>query len=223
MNKNKVINIVLGLGLLALILSFTLKRRKRNILFVGDSMTTIRDKDRNESSAFETYPNLIKKMNIPNINVDVLAIAGKTTQWMKEELPKQLDLKKYDEIYIYGGTNDIFRNVPVKDVVSNIQEMVNLINQKNIKSNVIVGYDTKEAWEENLLNPKQWGLKTKDEILNVKKRYIDYQDNLLKDVKNTNLISIKMGKGTTYDGVHPNLQGNKIIAETIIDNINKGL
>jgi lysophospholipase L1-like esterase len=225
MNLKTVGKIAIGVGAVFILYSFIIKKKvkNRNILFVGDSMTTIRDKDGNENSAFQTYPNLIKKMNIPNINIDVLAIGGKTTQWMKEELPKQLDLKNYDEVYIFGGTNDIFRGVPIKDVVSNVQEMVNLINQKNIKSNVIVGSDTKEAWEENLLNPKQWGLKTKDDILNVKKTYIDYQDNLNKNIKDSNLITINMGKGTTYDGVHPNLQGNKMIAETITDVIKRGL
>ena len=69
--------------------------KNKNILFIGDSMTTIRDDNGNESEAWENYPNLIRKMKIAGLNVDVLAIRGKATQWMKEQLPAQLKDKKY--------------------------------------------------------------------------------------------------------------------------------
>jgi lysophospholipase L1-like esterase len=209
----------IGLGTLFLLSSFIKNKKNntiKNVLFIGDSMTTIRDKSGNENDSFFNYPNLIKKMKIAGLNIDVLAIAGKTTQWMKDELPKQLDLKKYDDVFIFGGTNDVFRGVPVSDIVKNVQDMVDSILKKGAKPYVIVGYDTKDVWEENLLNHTQWGLKSKDDILNTKQKYIDYQNTLTKDIKNAKTILINMGKGTTYDGVHPNLLGNKIIAENIV-------
>jgi len=210
----------IGLGSLFLLSSFIKKKSEiKNILFVGDSMTTTQNKDGVEVDGSYNYPNLIRKMKLSGLNIDTLAIAGKTTDWMKQELPNKIKSKKYDDIYIYGGTNDIFRGSEINKVVENVKSMVDMSLQQGSKPHVIIGYNTSEAWEENLLNPTQWGLKTKDDILKVKQKYINYQDALRKGIKNAELIFINMGKGTTYDGVHPNLDGNKIISETILKTI----
>ncbi len=225
MNLKNIGKIAIGVGAVLILYSFIYKKKvkNRNILFIGDSMTTIRDDNGNESELWQNYPNLIRKMKIAGLNVDVLAIKGKSTKWMKEELPAQLKDKKYDDIFVFGGTNDIFGGLPISDTVKNIQDIVDMMIQNGAKPHVIVGYNTDETWQEDLLNHIAWGLKTREHILNVKKRYIEYQKALTENIKNAKLIDFKLGKGMTYDGVHPNLDGNKIIAQTILDTINKGL
>lgn len=218
MNLRTFGKIAIGVGAFLILYSFTFKKKSKNksVLFVGDSMTTTQDKNGVEVDGSYNYPNLIRRMKISGLDVDTLAIAGKTTDWMKQELPNKIKSKKYDNVYIFGGTNDIFQGSEINKVVNNVQNMVDLALEQGAKPYVIVGYNTPETWEENLLNPTQWGLKSKEDILKVKQRYINYQDALKSNIKNAGLIFINMGKGTTYDGVHPNLDGNKIISETII-------
>lgn len=215
-------------GMLALLLTvviisscFLYKSKKkqvkiRKVLFVGDSMTTITNKEGVEDDSFETYPNKLKKpLKERGIEVDVLAIAGKTTSWMKENLEEKLKNNKYDDIFIFGGVNDTFRNIPLEERISNIQSMVDLANKNGAKVYVIVGYNTGQVWVEYMLNPYQWGLKSKSEILDVKKKYIEYQKELKNKIKNTDFIEFKMDKDSTYDGVHPNSKGNMIIASDL--------
>lgn len=225
MNLRNIGKIALGLGAVLILYSFVSKKKVKNrsILFIGDSMTTIRDDNGNESDAWQNYPNLIRKMKIAGLTVDVLAIKGKTTKWMKEQLPAQLKDKKYDDIFVFGGTNDIFSGLPITDTVKNVQDIVDMMIQNGAKPHVIVGYDTDATWLQDVLSPTEWGLKTMDDIMKVKQRYIEYQKALTDNIKNAKLIDFKLGKGMTYDGVHPNLEGNKIIAQTILDTINKGL
>lgn len=225
MNLKTVGKIAIGVGAVLILYSFITKKKvkNKNILFIGDSMTTIRDDNGNESEAWENYPNLIRKMKIAGLNVDVLAIRGKATKWMKEELPAQLKDKKYDDIFVFGGTNDIFGGLPITDTVKNIQDIVDIMIQHGARPHVIVGYDTDETWQKDKLSPTTWGLKSMDDILKVKQRYIEYQKALTDNIKKAKLIDFKLGKGMTYDGVHPNLEGNKIIAGTILDIINKGV
>lgn len=221
MNLKTVGKISIGIGAFLILYSFTFKKKSKSksVLFVGDSMTTTQDKNGVEVDGSYNYPNLIRRMKISGLDIDTLAIAGKTTDWMKQELPNKIKSKKYDDVYIYGGTNDIFRGSEINKVVDNIQNMVDMSIQQGAKPHVIIGYNTSQAWEENLLNPIQWGLKNKEDILKIKQKYINYQDALKNGIKNAELIFINMGKGTTYDGVHPNLEGNKIISETIFKSL----
>jgi flagellar basal body-associated protein FliL len=77
----------------------------KKILFVGDSQSAIKTADGKDISY--TYPRLLKNTLEPRgYEIDVLAIVGKTTKWMKDNLPTQLAKKKYDRIYILGGGND---------------------------------------------------------------------------------------------------------------------
>jgi lysophospholipase L1-like esterase len=124
---------------------------------------------------------------------------------------------------VFGGTNDIFGGLPITDTVKNIHDIIDIIIQHGARPHVIVGYDTDETWQKDKLSPTTWGLKSMDDILKVKQRYIEYQKALTDNIKNAKLINFKLGKGMTYDGVHPNLEGSKIIAGTILDIINKGL
>lgn len=211
-----------------IITSFLLYKRKKTqlklkkVLFVGDSMTTIRNKDGQEDNSMETYPNKLKKpLSERGILTNVLAVAGKTTSWMLENLSNELKTNKYDGVFVFGGVNDTFRKVPLQERINNIQKMVDLINEIGAKAYVIVGYDTDNVWEEYLLNPYQWGLKTKSDILEVKKQYIDYQKELKDKIKNAEFVEFNLGKGSAYDGVHPNSIGNTKIASEIYNVLTK--
>ena len=119
---------------------FRLKNKKaRKILFVGDSQTAIRT-DGGDTISY-TYPNLVKaQLESQGYTIDVLALGGKQTSWMKENLPNQLAQKRYDRVYIYGGGNDVSSAKSVDSVVANIQEMVNMANNNGADAFVTLGY-----------------------------------------------------------------------------------
>ena len=77
-------------------------KNPKKILIVGDSQSVIETSSGNAISY--TYPNILRnKLKDKNVTIDVLAQVGKTTDWMKKNLPSKLKDKKYDRVIIYGG------------------------------------------------------------------------------------------------------------------------
>jgi hypothetical protein len=75
-----------------------------------------------------TYPNILReKLKDKGVTIDVLALGGKTTDWMKKNLPAKLKAKKYDRVIIHGGGNDTSNaSIPLTTTINNIQQMVGL-------------------------------------------------------------------------------------------------
>ena len=187
-----------------------IKNRKRKnikkILFVGDSIT----------AGKYSYPAIIKKA-IPSMTIDVLAIGGKTTQWMLENLPPKL-INKYDRVYIYGGINDAFNSsINPKTTISNMQTMIDLINKSGAEPFVILGYEPSGFMIYSKM-PLTKYLKKKEDYVPLIKRYENLQHQF-KGLSNTSFVSkINLGDMTS-DGIHPSQTGQKIIAEKVMETI----
>ena len=112
----------------------------KKILFIGDSHTSIKTKD--GKAVTYTFPNILKKELEPEgYTIDVLALGGMTTQWMLDNLPKQLSGKKYDRVYIYGGANDAMNSsIKLEKALENIQKMVDLSRENGADVFVNQGY-----------------------------------------------------------------------------------
>ena len=191
-------------------------KKNKSILFVGDSISI--DRSGNKPLNF-TYTALIRdELKPKGIDVDVLAIGGKRTSWMLENLPKKLSNKKYNKVYIYGGTNDMFSSTTKQTAYNNIQKMVDLSIKNGAKPYVIIGYDARKTMTKEKLVPTKY-VDTKDKMFKLAQRYFDFQDNMKSNIKNANIIDIIDIGTNAGDGVHPNKTGHKKLRDAIIKTI----
>ncbi len=170
-----------------------------NYLIIGDSISTYKN-------GWQDVVSKHYKANCTN-----LSIGGKTTDWMLDVLKKHLTKTEthYSKVYIYGGINDMFQFTKIDSAISNVQKMVDLINSKNAKAIVIVGYDTRHVIANTWIKDKTREKECID-------RYIAYQKGLLK-IKNATIVPIiSMTTADTHDGIHPNASGHKKISNYII-------
>jgi lysophospholipase L1-like esterase len=181
------------------------------ILFVGDSISAIQTPTGEMVSW--TYPAQVKK-SLPNAVVDVLAIGGKQTSWMLQNLPNQLATTKYNRVYIYGGTNDIFSQIPIKTVLSNIQKMVDLAVSNGAKAYVILGYSTQNMDYTKM--PTTSYVRNKVDYIPMIENYKKYQESIPTTITNAQFIGI-FDIGTLSDGFHPSGAQARQIANIIIN------
>ena len=218
---------IVGIGLIYLIFKKNIAKNMKSskplksILFVGDSITAITYQGK---PVTYTYPNVIKKEVEPKgVKVDVLAIGGKRTSWMLSSLIEKLKNNSYDRIYIYGGVNDMFSSTTIKEALNNIQQMVDLTNSKGGEAFVITGYDAKVFMDENKLVPTK-NVPTKAGMIKLKDRYIEFQNSIADNIKNATILP-KYNISSTYtsDGVHLSGKGSKILADFLLNDINKAI
>jgi lysophospholipase L1-like esterase len=181
------------------------------ILFVGDSISAIQTPTGEMVSW--TYPAQVKK-SLPNAVVDVLAIGGKQTSWMLQNLPNQLATTKYNRVYIYGGTNDIFSEIPIKTVLSNVQKMVDLAISNGAKAYVIIGYSTQNMDYTKM--PATKYVPNKTDYIPMIEKYKQYQESIPTTITNAQFIGI-FDIGTLSDGFHPSGTQARQIANIIIN------
>lgn len=213
----------------------------KRMLIVGDSQSAIRTAS--GKSVNYTYPNLlIPKLKKIGIELDVLAIGGKTTDWMLDNLPSQLKKHKYDIVMIYGGGNDsgnlnyeISLNPPSNkrgtkfDTLSNFQKMVDLSVAQGADVFVNLGWKSEDPLFEGKgrfanykVIPLTIYLTTQEEWIPFLKRRMQLQNLLPTGVKNVKKFIPEYDlKGNTPDGIHPSSAGHKIAAEVIYDEIFK--
>ena len=220
--------IILGIGIGASLILTTLliyfaKRNKvriknknpKRILIVGDSQSAIKDSSGNKISF--TYPNILQKDLSPQgITIDVLAMIGKTTDWMKTNLPAQLSNNKYDRVIIYGGGNDTSNSsIPLETTLNNIQQMVEMARQNGADAFVNLGWKIQGDFGNYRIMPLTRYLdKQEDWIPYVEKRK-QLQKLIPQKIQNSNFIQSYDLKSLTQDGIHPNAEGHKLVAEAI--------
>jgi len=200
-----------GLGVATALLFerfFNLKNpNPKKILFVGDSIST------GES----TYPAIIRR-DRSDLQIDTLSEGGRRTDWMLENLKSKLASNKYDRVYIYGGVNDAFSTTPISSILSNVQSMVNLINENGADAFVISGYVVDGFMDLSKFTPSKYVTEVSGFIPLID-RYKQYQSSLFKTIKNAKIIKpINLGN-RTGDGIHPNGEGQRIIANEVLKTI----
>ena len=182
-------------------------KNPNKLLFVGDSITT----------GDSAYPSKIRSQK-SDLQIDTLSQVGKNTSWMLDNLKTKLASNKYDRVYIYGGINDVFSSIPIATILSNIQEMVDLINENGADAFVIEGYDIDGFMDYQKMPVTQY-VSTKEDYLPLIEKYKQYQDNIANTIKNANFVKpINLGTKTS-DGIHPNGEGQQIIATEILKTI----
>jgi len=196
----------------------------KKILIVGDSQSAI--KNAKGGNITYSYPNILKeKFKDSGVTIDILALGGKTTKWMLENLPSQLAKKKYDRVIIYGGGNDTSNaSIPLDTTISNIQKMVDLSRENGADAFVNLGYKVEGKFGDiNILpvgRPANLLKKKEDWIPYVQKRK-DLQKLIPEKITNATFIPVYDLESKTTDGIHPTSAGHKIVAEKIYESILK--
>jgi len=194
----------------------------KKILFVGDSVTAVKDY-RSGKAITSTYPNFVRSALQPKgISVDVVAKGGETTRWMLDNLRTQLQNNKYDRIYLYGGINDAWNNsVKPQTTLDNVGAIIDLGNQNGSDVYIIQGYEPSGFMDINKIPVTRYQ-KSKEDNLPLIKEYEQYQtelERMQKDRKDFTLIP-KVNLGSrTGDGIHPNGEGQRMIADAVLKTI----
>jgi lysophospholipase L1-like esterase len=191
----------------------------KKILFVGDSQSAIKTADGKDISY--TYPRLLKNTLEPRgYEIDVLAIVGKTTKWMKDNLPTQLAKKKYDRIYILGGGNDTSNmSISQNTTLNNFQDMVNMGKSSGADVFVMLGYRI-DNFSDYRKMPLTIYLKKQEDWIPYIERRKEIQTALPKTIVNaTGFVPAYDLNAMTNDGIHPTTAGHKIIANIMLKHI----
>jgi len=239
--KKIIIISVVGLLIVGVTTAFVIRRRKnklngggdnvavknnnpKKILIVGDSQSAI--KNAQGKNITYTYPNLLReKLKDKGVTIDVLALGGKTTKWMLENLPAQLKGNKYDRVIIYGGGNDTSNaSIPLETTIKNIQKMVDMSSDNGADVFVNLGYKVEGNFGNiNIMpvgRPANLLKKKEDWIPYVQKRK-DLQKLIPEKIINATFIPVYDLESKTTDGIHPTSAGHKIVAEKIYESIVK--
>ena len=173
----------------------------KTILVLGDSL----------SQGFglapsEAYPMLLsKKLRAAGLNFQVTnaSAAGGTTQGGLERLPVHLK-RKIDIFILELGINDAFRGLPVDQIQTNLQQIIDKVKARNPHVRVVIAgmqlpnYATDDyvsAFGKMFAN-----LAAKNDAA-----LVQY---LLQSVAGDPSMNLS-------DGIHPNAVGQKILAETV--------
>jgi len=173
----------------------------KTILVLGDSLSQGFGLAPNEA-----YPTLLsKKLRAAGLNFQVTnaSAAGGTTEGGLERLPAHL--KRQIDIFIVElGINDAFRGLPVDQIQTNLQQIINKVKVRNPHVRVVIAGmqlpnyaadDYVSAFGKMFAN-----LAAKNDAA-----LVPY---LLQNVAGDPSMNLS-------DGIHPNAAGQKILAETV--------
>ena len=216
------IAVVISATIVLLVAAKKFKIKNKNpkkILFVGDSQVAIKNAD--GQAITYTYPNIVREKN-PDKVIDVLALGGKKTSWMLENLKDALKSNKYDRIYIHGGGNDVNSPTPLTETISNFQTMVNMANDNGADTYVVLGYKI-EGESGKFGNPNILPLTPYVTSAEQWKPYVEKRKELQKllgsKIQNAHIVPIYDLKSLTADGIHPSAAGHQIVAEKILETL----
>jgi peptidoglycan hydrolase-like protein with peptidoglycan-binding domain/lysophospholipase L1-like esterase len=192
---------------------------KLNVLFVGDSLS---------SAPGYTWNYKLADKNSNKWNSAHLVKGGVRTGWMLDELRSKLNQgKKYDLVFIYGGTNDMFSLVTKNEAISNINKMADLVAEQGGKTIVFAGYDAEKVMSEKSHSNGGNLMKTRycseECMLKSRKKMIEFQDALPSEISGENVMVIpKMPGGNPSwagDGTHVGPSVHNDMANYVNDRI----
>jgi len=165
---------------------------------IGDSIT-----------AGRWYVNLLER-NLPQYSFDVYGGVGYGTNRLLRIMRDEIAPKKYDEVIIQGGLNDIGRNDAENYIINNLREMVSVAK----KSGARVILLSLTPWNRSTSKIKSinktlfirshfWGV---DDYINVWRPLADERGGLKQEYI-----------GDPVMGVHPNQAGHRIIGGRILE------
>jgi len=175
------------------------ENEKLNVMFVGDSLS---------AGPGYTWNYLLEKEH-PDWKVTHVVKGAMKTDWMLKNMLPKLKEKKYDKVFIYGGTNDAFWvGTNLSNAVTNIQKMVDAVNAQGGQTYVFLGYEAGSVMTDKNLKPT----KNKDGSIlcdqncmyKARERMIKLQKDLSNEITGAVIIpTIEGNSKWTSDGIHP--------------------
>ncbi len=189
--------------IISLFCGFNLYAKDVRILFLGDSLT-----EGFGVQPEQAYPVLVQQKfskNANHINCFNAGISGSTSQSGVSRLKWHLkSTPKFDIVFIALGANDGLRGLSTSNLEKNLQETVDLAKQNNMKV-VLAG----------IRMPQNYGKKFTEEFYGTFKNVTAKNKLLFLPFLLLN-VAAEPSKNIK-DGIHPNVEGHKIIAQTVYD------
>ncbi|HLM03093.1 MAG TPA: arylesterase [Pyrinomonadaceae bacterium] len=177
---------------------------KAKIIAFGDSLTAGFGLSEKES-----YPFLLQqRLNAEGYNYEVVnaGVSGDTSQGGLERIDWSLEQENVEILILELGANDLLRGLPPAKMKKNLGEIIRKAQAKKIKV-LLCG----------MLAPPSMGVKYQQEFVNAFPDLADeYKVEFLPFVLEGIALDKKLNQA---DGIHPNADGAKILAE----NVYKGL
>lgn len=174
-------------------------------VLAGDSITEIL----NHTELYADYINETGKA------VYNRGISGDTSDRLLERFERNVLNISPSDIVLLIGTNDFAYGLSIDDTLRNVEEILKLIFEKNINTNVILQsvypINDKINKQGRRTNKAIATLNSGLEVLAKKYNvtYVDLTDDLIDDEG-------RLKKEYTYDGLHPTVFGFEAVAERII-------
>jgi acyl-CoA thioesterase-1 len=173
----------------------------KTILVLGDSLSQGFGLTPNEA-----YPMLLaKKLRAAGLNFQLTnaSAAGGTTAGGLERLPAHLK-RKIDIFIVELGINDAFRGVPVYQIQNNLQQIIDKVKGQNPGARVVIaGMRLPNYATDDYVSA--FGKMFADLAAKNDATLVPY---LLQSVAGDPSMNLS-------DGIHPNADGQKILAETV--------
>jgi len=191
---------VLFLSIILLILSFN-QDSKTTILFFGDSLTAGYG-----LSPEQAFPILVeKKFRNAGKNVRVVnaGVSGETTAGGLGRIDWVLN-QNFDVFVLELGANDGLRGLPLKQTNENLQKIIAKVRAKNPKAKIVIA---------GMQVPPNMGEDYANEFIKIfpkiaKENNIRLIPFILEGVAGEESLN-------QPDGIHPNIEGSKIVANTV--------
>jgi acyl-CoA thioesterase-1 len=171
------------------------------ILFLGDSLT-----DGYGLERAQAYPALIaEKMRAAGYRFEVInaGVSGDTTAGGLRRLPKYLH-RKIDVLVVELGINDAFRGIPLEQVRTNLQAIIDRMKKKNPAAQVIIaGMQLPFVGEDGYVRDFGELFRTLAE-----KNHAALIPYLLEGVGGDPTLNIG-------DHIHPNAAGQRVLTDTV--------
>jgi acyl-CoA thioesterase I len=173
----------------------------KRILVLGDSLS-----EGFRLKPSEAYPLLLAgKLRTAGLNFQVTnaSATGGTTEGGLERLPAHLK-RKIDIFVLELGINDAFRGVPVDQIQTNLQQMIDMVKARNPNVRVVIaGMQLPNYGADDYVSA--FGKMFGDIATNNNAALVPY---LLQGVAGDPALNLP-------DGIHPNAAGQKILAENV--------
>ena len=175
--------------------------QKKGILFFGNSLTAGLGLDPNQA-----FPNLIQGMideSGGNYSVINAGLSGETSAGGLDRIDWVM-IQSFDIFILELGANDGLRGLPLESTRSNLQGIIDKVKGKNPDANILIA---------GMMVPPNMGEEYGDEFVRI------YHE--LAQQNNAQLIPFLLDGVAgdpdlnLADGIHPNTEGHKIVAENV--------
>lgn len=181
---------------------FAFKQDQKTILFFGDSLTAGYGLSKEQA-----FPKLVEeKLNSQDYNVKVInaGLSGETSAGGLNRIGWVM--KQPVDIFILElGANDGLRGLPLEETEKNLQKIIDKVKEENPNVKIIIA---------GMMVPPNLGPEYTEQFRDIYPRIAKKNDALLIPF----LLDGVAGEESLNlpDGIHPNVEGHKIVADNVL-------